>query len=126
MRIVDPGHVYRLQVLDGGEQHTEQTLTFVKREGAKYPGNVGQHPGTNIQEVLRACIDRLHYLDNQAPSGFNTTAIDHIVKALHGLEMRAAYRHGRQAPSVYDAVYAATCIKCGHVECVGECHAQNA
>lgn len=52
MRVVDPGHVYDLVSLDGGQVHR---LTFVKRLGERYPGNVGfPHAGTNMQEVLRA------------------------------------------------------------------------
>jgi hypothetical protein len=125
LRVVDPGHVYRLQVLDGGEQQTEQTLTFVKREGAKYPGNVGHHPGTNLQEVLRACLDRLQYLDTQIPCAENKFAQEGIKTAIMMLESRAANRHERTRPLMSTAIYGKTCVKCGHVGCNGECHAQN-
>jgi hypothetical protein len=51
VRVVEPGHTYQLECFDGCEA---LFLTFMKREGVLYPGNVGMHPGTNIQEVLRA------------------------------------------------------------------------
>lgn len=60
MKVIDPGHVYELAHLDG--QHVER-LVFVKREGDGYPGNFGHHEGTNLQEVLRALIDRVEYLN---------------------------------------------------------------
>jgi hypothetical protein len=59
MKVLEAGHKYELLSLDGGEP---QILTFVKREGEGYPGNVGHHPGTTLQEVLRAEIDRGMYV----------------------------------------------------------------
>lgn len=56
MKVIDPGHVYDLRSLDGEQLNR---LVFVKREGPSYPGNVGHYPGTTMQEVLRALIDRL-------------------------------------------------------------------
>jgi hypothetical protein len=53
VRTLDPGHRYALANLDGDG---EDMLTFVKREGMLYPGNVGSHAGTTMQEVLRALI----------------------------------------------------------------------
>jgi hypothetical protein len=44
MRIIDPGHDYILSVYDG---EGEQRLTFMKREGPGFPGNIGHYPGTN-------------------------------------------------------------------------------
>lgn len=60
MTVIDPGHEYLMDSLDG-----EQTnrLVFVKRQGVKYPGNVGAHPGTTMQEVLRALLERLKYVN---------------------------------------------------------------
>src|ERR1700721_2807169 len=94
MRVLDPGHQYALKHLDG---NLEELLTFVKREGEGYPGNVGSHPGTNIQEVARVLIDRLKYLDTQDhdPCGRNTLAIYNLREVIRLLEDRAAERHGR-------------------------------
>jgi hypothetical protein len=64
MKILDAGHRYQLDHLDG-DNVTE--LTFVKRSGAMYPFNIGEYEGTNVQEVLRALIDRTEYLNRQKP-----------------------------------------------------------
>lgn len=124
VKIIDPGHVYDLAALDGDEP---QRLVFVKREGEGYPGNVGHHPGTNMQEVLRALIERVIYLDNQVPDIANAQALHDLRSALYAFEVRAARRHDR-----LDAFLARfnprnietypTCSKCGHIGCDGSCH----
>lgn len=125
MRVIDPGHCYGLLELDaeqGSELILERILVFVKREGEGYPGNVGHHSGTTLQEVLRACFDRLAYLDGQIPDERNSQCQHHIAQAIHLLECRAADRHGRQHPTVIEAVAGKLCPKCGHVQCSGICH----
>lgn len=53
MKVVEPGHIYQLEVLDG---QTPQILKFVNRE-------IGtEHEGTQTQEVLRATIDMMDCL----------------------------------------------------------------
>ncbi len=117
MRVIDPGHEHVLDSLDGD---LPQTLTFVKREGPMYPGNVGHHPGTTTQEVLRACVERLRYVNRQIPCPETETAMALLMAAIHLLEARAALRHGRPAPSLFDAVDGRTkCSACGHVGCPG-------
>jgi hypothetical protein len=132
MRVIDPGHVYELEWLDGypqnfgilGETPSEHTLTFVKREGAGYPGNVGHHAGTNLQEVLRALIDRVKYLDGQISHPNNAGLLVNLRHSLWLLEQRAAERHGRP----FEISWAAgieelpTCSSCGHIGCEGKCH----
>ncbi len=119
MRVIDPGHQYALEHLDG---NLEELLTFVKREGAGYPGNVGSHPGTNIQEVLRALIDRLKYLHYQIPDYGNIYAIEDLRHALKKMEMRAARRHGRPFPVfMKDLELMPVCQLCGHIGCEGSC-----
>lgn len=134
MKVIDPGHCYELDFLDGEpevvcddqdltELH-ENRLTFVKREGAGYPGNVGHHPGTNLQEVLRAMIERVKYLDSQIPHVNNSGILVNLRHSLWLLEQRAAERHGRP----FDLSWAAgieelpTCQHCGHIGCDGACH----
>lgn len=92
MIILDPGHEYKLQIIDGTalDYHT---LVFVKREGEGYPGNVGHRPGTIIQDVLRCCIDRLKYVNNQIPNKLNVETIQSLRDAIFTLELRAASRH---------------------------------
>lgn len=68
MKVLDQGHKYQLDTLDGKEP---EILTFVKREGDKYPGNVGSYSGTTTQEVLRVLIDRTKYVDKQIPAREN-------------------------------------------------------
>ena len=125
MRIIDPGHLYALDHLDG---NLEELLTFVKREGEGYPGNQGSHPGTNIQEVLRALIDRVKYLQGQIQHDCNLEVINHLRECIRLLEQRAAERHGLDADALdYRARIGRaietlpTCIKCGHVLCEGTC-----
>jgi hypothetical protein len=138
VKIIDPGHVYELDWLDGTpltiyplkddeEPRTsrpENRLTFVKREGDGYPGNVGHHAGTNIQEVLRALIDRVRYLDKQIPDWRNLIILDNLRMAMYNLEGRAAERHGRTF-IVHDMSAIETlptCEKCKHIGCEGACH----
>ena len=124
MRVIDPGHKYALTHLDGEQ---EEILTFVKREGPGYPGNVGAYEGTNIQEVLRALIDRLKYLDGQIHHLKNTYAISRLRQVILDLEDRAAQRHNRYpawmiAESEIELM--PVCRKCGHIGCRGTCHAK--
>ena len=100
MNVIDPGHVYDLMVIDEDQYDRAYgnvhggTIEFVKREGPGYPGNVGHHSGTIIQEVLRACIDRIKYVDNQIPSEHNQKVLYDLRHAIMELEIRAALRHG--------------------------------
>lgn len=120
MIILDPGHRYKLFHLDGKKS---TILTFVKRTGKMYPGNKSKNEGTNCQEVLRACADRLLYLNNQIPDENTHSARLAIEGAILLLEQRAARRHGRSEEfSISKAVHGDFCKKCGHVECNGKCH----
>jgi hypothetical protein len=123
MKVIDAGHKYALVHLDGSG---EEILTFVKREGPGFPGNVGSYPGTNLQEVLRACIDRVKYLDGQVPSFHNKRILSHLRDCLRLLEERAADRHGRDKDGrMYDPYFRTndqiehlpTCSVCGHIGC---------
>ncbi len=118
MKVLDPGHRYELPHLDGDGT---TLLTFVKREGEGYPGNVGHHEGAIMQEVLRALIDRAEYVDRQLPSEETQGAIRSMQLACFLLEARAARRHKRSPPSVHGAVYGEPHKGCGHVGCKGEC-----
>jgi len=118
VKVLDPGHRYELPHLDGDGT---TTLTFVKREGEGYPGNVGHHEGVIMQEVLRALIDRAEYVDRQIPSAATSLAIECMQRACALLETRAAVRHGREIPLAHHAVYGTPHKDCGHVGCNGEC-----
>lgn len=123
MKALDPGHHYQLAVLDSDSPFSVESLMFVKREGPNYPGNVGFHRGTTLQEVLRACCDRLRYVNNQIRSHYNDDCLTHLRMAIQLLEQRAAERHERStAISLDDAEFGPTCPKCLHVGCQGGCH----
>lgn len=123
MKVLDPGHYYELANLDVDPKLVMTPhLAFVKREGPGYPGNVGHHQGTTVQEVLRACIDRLQYVNAQDWSDFTDEARACLMQAVYLLEYRAALRHDRTPPSETDAVFGQCCPKCNHVGCVGGCH----
>lgn len=131
MKVIDPGHVYDLVWVDGrpeADGHPildyANRLTFVKREGEKYPRNVGHHPGTQIQEVLRTLIDRLYYVNTQEPDVANAVVISNLREAIFTLECRAAKRHGRRFDLRLwaDIEKHPVCLKCGHIGCIGGCH----
>jgi hypothetical protein len=116
VEVLDRGHRYLLASLDG---HTgPRLLQFVKREGAKYPGNVGHYEGTTSQEVLRALIDRAGYVNQQMPCWQTRLSIYLMGLVIWLYEHRAARRHHRKPPSFHDATFGATCKDCGHVGCV--------
>jgi hypothetical protein len=91
MIILDAGHKYKLDVLDG---NAEVILTFVKREGDKFPGNIGHYSGTQIQEVCRVLIDRINYLNKQAPHEVNVICTVKLKEIIYWLEYRAHQTHG--------------------------------
>lgn len=122
MEILDPGHAYKLATLDGD---AEVLLTFVKRCGDGYPGNIGAYPGTNLQEVLRVLIDRVQYLNQQVFCEENLMILQALRAAFYRLELRAARRHGRLLDgNMLDAIETVpTCSSCGHIQCAGNCRA---
>jgi len=121
MKVLDPGHYYELKVLDS-DTEVPMHLRFVKREGPGYPGNVGHYPGTTMQEVLRAVVQRLEYVEQQVPDPQTEIALGSVKYAIWALECRAARRHGRDEPTLDEALYGDTCGKCNHVGCTGSCH----
>jgi len=82
--VIKPGHTYALKQLDGDAYHH---LQFVQRSPHE------PKPGTTNQEVCRALIDRVKFLDSEVPWDGNAQIIYHLrmVIALH--EARAMFRH---------------------------------
>lgn len=123
MRIMEPGHMYLLDVLDG-KPDAAIMLVFVKRIGEKFPGNDGPgYPGTITQEVLRALIDRTKYVNGQREHPANYHVLRDLRSALAELEMRAADERGDtaakyQIAAMAEPELAATCAGCGHVLCL--------
>lgn len=120
MKVLDPGHLYQLDVLDGIDP---EILCFVKRIGDKFPGNTPPgYKGTTSQEVIRALLDRAHYVNNQVRSAFNEDVIYHLTEALRWLEVRAAVRRSDQEAvniiaNMPHPELAETCPWCGHIHC---------
>lgn len=116
MKIIDPGHEYEVASLDGD---LPQKIVFVKREGPGYPGNVGSHPGTTIQEVLRVCIDRLFYVYEQTPCAETEAAANQLVTAILLLELRAKRRKNKalDLKGCLTIDWLETCATCGHINC---------
>lgn len=116
MKILDFGHKYKLGTLDGD---VDVVLTFVKRNDPsyKYPGNVDAYPGTTLQEVLRASLQRMHYVNWQADAQENHDIIRNLRKAILLLEQRAARVHGRDVNEITMdmAEFGPFCTVCGHV-----------
>lgn len=83
MKVIKPGHIYELDHLDG---NSTQKLYFVNRN----PGQESE--GTTNQEVLRALIDRVKFLDNQVPWELNEQIIKHLQMAIALHEARAILR----------------------------------
>lgn len=119
MKVIDPGHKYKLLTLDGV---IEQTLTFVKRFDAKdptrFPGNYEAYPGTTMQSVIRCLIERIDYLQNQISDDNNLFIRCNLVHCLWLLEDRAARRHGYKFDCLpYEVLTLPMCPHCGHVVC---------
>ena len=116
MEIIDPGHEFLLEGYDGGDP---QLLVFMKRDGAGYPFNVGRHSGTNCQEVIRALIERLKYLQLQIACDENEQIIKLLRESLRLFEVRAAKRRGLTVPEFPSDEFELqpTCPTCGHIQC---------
>ena len=84
MEVVSPGHIYALDNVGGGSQR----LTYLRN----LPEGSEKHPGVLCQEVLRTLIDRVNYLNIQAPCHENVEIVEHLRQALILFESRAARR----------------------------------
>jgi hypothetical protein len=82
MKIIEAGHVYKLDTLDG---EMDVVLTFVNRED-------NPHRGTQTQEVLRALIDRTKHCNRCLEWAGNKAIIHHLRMALALHESRALER----------------------------------
>jgi len=117
MKVLDPGHKYELESFDGGEPIV---LTFVKRNDPpeKYPGNEDAYPGTQIQEVLRALIERCLYVDQQIPCDETKLATQMLRRIIWAFESRHARQHGQHlGVSINGIERLITCPACGHIIC---------
>lgn len=84
MKVIEPGHMYELDQLDALDG-AKRILVFVKR-------GESPHSGTINQEVIRALIDRVQFLDTELPHDVNEKIIFHLRMALVLHEARALER----------------------------------
>src|SRR5262245_13881514 len=101
MKVIEPGHIYKLLTLDGHkfmDGDITQFHQFVIKYGPNYPGNEREYAGTTSQSVIRCLIDRARYVDNQDPHPANQVIIQLGLTMLWVLEERAADRHGFHFP----------------------------
>ena len=113
------GHEYKARVLDG-EEGQMALIRFVMRNDPpdKYPGNDDAFPGVIIQELLRAILDRMDYLDKQNPCDENKWIMGHLREAFMGLEIRAHRRHDTAMPELDAPIETyEPCPTCGHIFC---------
>ncbi len=87
MRSLVGGHVYELDHLDGTGK---ERLQFVDR------GHGHNAEGTYNQEVIRALIDRVQFLDREVPWPLNAAILHHLRMALVLHEARAICRKTEQ------------------------------
>lgn len=76
MEVIDRGHTYLLD----DNKSTTKTNTLVFYKDIKINNN--GYNGTTNQEVLRALIDRINFLNEQVPDKINKDIIYHLRKAL--------------------------------------------
>lgn len=116
MKVIDPGHKYKLLSLDG---EINQTLTFVKRKGLKFPGNKNKYPGTTLQDVVHCLLNRIRFLQNQIPCIENEIILKNLQECLFLLESRAANLHHIpfNPKNLEELEMRKLCNKCGHTKC---------
>ena len=122
MKIIDAGHQYLLDSLDGNSIDNKKCsnyLKFVKREGENFPFNYSSNSGTNCQEVLRALIDRTKYLQKQKPCAETESIIGCLETALLLFEVRASRMHNinLNVRALADLSSINPCPECGHLQC---------
>lgn len=95
MEIIKEGHVYGLELLDplpGTSAKERQRLEFRCRSSEAIDYGPGESNGTNVQEVMRAIIQRCRYLHAVIPCDETANAIYHARMVLYEFEVRAFRR----------------------------------
>lgn len=91
MKIIDEGYEYSLASLEGD---TAQLLRFKKTKEVN--GElVTMHDGTSNEELIKALINRLHFLNEWMYDSYNSEALIHLENALNALNARQADRKAR-------------------------------
>lgn len=90
MKVLTPGHLYSLDNFEGG-QHL---LQFIHKEPVN-PGSTELKTidnGTTNEEVLRALLDRMRFLQKAFPCVENQNTITCLSEALYWLDKRTSDR----------------------------------
>lgn len=113
MKIIQPGHVYDVENIDGPGT---QRIQFTERRGwdAELLPEDKRTPGIQSQELLRVLIDRTIYLHAEQAWHENVDIINHLRAALTLYESRAAHRHLEKLSMIERHL---PCSKCGHLLC---------
>lgn len=113
MKVIEPGHIYEAQNVDGTGV---QLIVFVRRrddEAVILPA-AERRQGMLTQELLRIAIDRTLYLNAEGPCAENVEIVDCLRRALSLYESRAARRTIEKAPMIERTD---VCEVCQHVLC---------
>lgn len=101
MQIIDPGHTYHLDNVEGGVQE----LSFINKAPASDtdPTLVTVQNGTTNEDVLNVVLDRMHFLDEKMPCDENKQVITCLENALTILATRTADRQARDVEGTSQA-----------------------
>lgn len=116
MRIIEAGHLYEVENVDGDGT---QRIQFVHRRddaGELLPEKYRKE-GIQSQELLRVLIDRTIYLHAEQAWHENVKIINHLRDALRLYESRAAHRAIDKLAMPERHV---GCDTCGHLLCFCE------
>jgi len=100
MKVLTPGHKYELDHFAsfGLEGVPVQTLQFIHKEPIDNAVPIAMRTvsdGTTNEEVLRVLIDRLQFLQTQAPCRENAIVLTKLEESLMWLNKRTADRQFR-------------------------------
>lgn len=84
MKVIEPGHVYELDVLDGA---TEEKMYFVNREGNPHRGTQTQEYIRCLLEMLEVLIDRTNHCDGCLRWEGNDQIVKHFSEAQRRLRL---------------------------------------
>lgn len=96
MKVITVGHKYELPSFENG---TPQTIQFIEKTqvttGPDHTKLETVNDGTTNEEVLKALIDRLQYLNGKFPCRENAIVITKLEESLMWLNKRTADRLAR-------------------------------
>jgi hypothetical protein len=115
MKIIEPGHVYRVQHVDGHPLRSTE-ICFVRRRGSdgRLLPEAQRSSGILGQELLRVLIDRTLYLNAEDPCTEDVEIVGKLRECLRLYEARAARKTIEKMPMPERAD---ACPICHHLLC---------